>query len=581
MTSVICWFHNSKQQWDNLDKQSPIRTSIVNCWQCARRPASPHAVPLVLPAVVANWLGLAACVVTSDVCVEERQMLEQDRDLLLQVSALAGGELGDMCANAPLPPLWGCNRCHAAHASRAAPDVCFNPHCPACAHPCTAAAASEWLAQADPGSLPVWQWVVTDASLVLCSSCLLSRSLVLLAELDCSLVDHSSGELGGLVLTALQSLQAAMDEATAGGPSAPADAVRALQLAAFAADGLVAVGTAAGLAPVPQDGEPAHAPVHAALQLLTEAELADLQLCLLLHTHSLAPALLAAVGAALQHGVLSPTAGNAHCQRRLKLAFHRAGLFLPWLGVAGVQLPKPVLAQCSEAVSSTALAAWLPAALLHLQLHAARDTTFLPGVHLGAFRRGLAEACRGLASKHWETSGLSQHRALAQQRGQQAAGASSSTAGTAGGATAARDAAEELPALHQLATAVCILSHWRLRRSWSSRTRMRPACASCSAWVRASQSRPQLWISSTQLCEASNARWTVPSACLQSEMAAAPQPAHRQWTGELRRAGKRPFCVCSQLKLAATACRACRSLHDVHATLSPLSGRRRAVACSH
>jgi len=127
--------------------------------------------------------------------------------------------------------------------------------------------------------------------------------------------------------------------------------------------------------------------------------------------------------------------------------------------VAGVQLPKPVLAQCSEAVSSTALAAWLPAARLHLQLHAARDTTFLPGVHLGAFRRGLAEACRGLASKHWETSGLSQHRALAQQRGQQAAGASSSTAGTAGGATAARDAAEDLPALHQLATAVCILSH--------------------------------------------------------------------------------------------------------------------------
>lgn len=314
---------------------------------------------------------------------------------------------------------------------------------------------------AEPGSLRAWQSRLAQAADMLTSSPLLPVSAPLLASREDASDSIDDDEPGDLVSAAARSLEAALYEVAAGEPAtAAAAATRALQLAAFAADCCAAAGAAAGL-------QPAMGACQVAIVGRTNAELAQLQLRLLLRSHSVAPAALAAVDAALQHGVLGARPGSEAAARQAKARADNAllsvGRFASWLGTSGAQVEESVLAERPAEAATSAAAAWLLLTRRTLQLHAqhADGGDFARAskpLHL--YLCSLAEGSRGLADLHLQASMLAE-RSRQPERATASGGSldMASTAGTAGTALEPGAALAELPTIQQLATAVCLLAH--------------------------------------------------------------------------------------------------------------------------
>lgn len=418
------------------------------------------------PSAVRNWLDLAALVLTDTLCAEEAQRLRQQPNLHARISTLASGE---RVWHSPFSKRrrTACSGTVAwAAALHCQPHPCrsVSQASPNVATQCTAGTAYRLLLpeawDSSPDGVSSWQAALLDATTIITGGVLLPTATGGLTELVLGAESHGNSQLRGLVPTALSSLDTALEDTAADGSSATTSAVRALQLAAFVADAMLAVGCDAGLAPAPGTIGATRAALQAPRQDTGEAEREQLQLRLLLQSHAQVPALLAAVDAALQRGVLN-VAGGAYSEARCPLASLRIGCFVSWLGIAGIQAPGSLLSLQPGAVASCAAAAWLPVLRHSLQLHAAYSGSEAAdgfASNLGPFMERLAQGSRGLAAKHFRAALLMPRGRGEQSQERLAAGASAGAEVAAQGPDAALQPGAELPAFHQLATATCILA---------------------------------------------------------------------------------------------------------------------------
>ena len=346
-----------------------------------------------------------------------------------------------------------------------------------------------------PDGVSSWQAALLGATTIITGGVLMPTATGGLTELVLGAESHGNSQLRGLVPTALSSLDTALEDTAAGGSSATTSAVRALQLAAFVADAMLAAGCDAGLAPALGTIGATRAALQAPRQDTGEAEREQLQLRLLLQSHAQVPALLAAVDAVLQRGVLN-AAGGAYSEARCQLALLRIGCFVSWLGIAGIQAPGSLLSLQPGAVASCAAAAWLPVLRHSLQLHAAYSGSEAAdgfASNLGPFMERLAQGSRGLAATHFRAALL-----MPRGRGEQSQERLAAGAGAGAGRLQRRglmrhcSLAPSCPPSTSLRQPRAFWPSWQPRHG---RCRASAAGASCCAGGTASCVRRGLWSS--------------------------------------------------------------------------------------